>query len=220
MGKILRLSLFNLRKNKKEAAAIAFLTLVSTMMLGIFAINLSKVSNAFDESFAQSGSVDTFIGITDNDYHDVYLNILEEDFGFDDVRRGDMLFGFSTGVFHDGEKIAYNLALVTESENQKIDDGNIIESMTEEQMDSLDHRVILPSFFKYNLGYEIGDEFIPVVAGRQYPFTVAGFYNTGLSNESGILFKVIISNEDYRLCLLYTSPSPRDMTSSRMPSSA
>lgn len=199
MGKILRLSLFNLRKNKKEAAAIAFLTLVSTMMLGIFAINLSKVSNAFDESFAQSGSVDTFIGITDNDYHDVYLNILEEDFGFDDVRRGDMLFGFSTGVFHDGEKIAYNLALVTESENQKIDDGNIIESMTEEQMDSLDHRVILPSFFKYNLGYEIGDEFIPVVAGRQYPFTVAGFYDTGLSNESGILFKVIISNEDYRL---------------------
>lgn len=199
MGKILRLSLFNLRKNKKEAAAIAFLTLVSTMMLGIFAINLSKVSNAFDESFVQSGSVDTFIGITDNDYHDVYLNILEEDFGFDDVRRGDMLFGFSTGVFHDGEKIAYNLALVTESENQKIDDGNIIESMTEEQMDSLDHRVILPSFFKYNLGYEIGDEFIPVVAGRQYPFTVAGFYNTGLSNESGILFKVIISNEDYRL---------------------
>ena len=199
MGKILRLSLFNLRKNKKEAAAIAFLTLVSTMMLGIFAINLSKVSNSFDESFAQSGSVDTFIGITDNDYHDVYLNILEEDFGFDDVRRGDMLFGFSTGVFHDGEKIAYNLALVTESENQKIDDGNIIESMTEEQMDSLDHRVILPSFFKYNLGYEIGDEFIPVVAGRQYPFTVAGFYNTGLSNESGIQFKAIISNEDYRL---------------------
>ena len=199
MGKILRLSLFNLKKNKKEAAAIAFLTLVSTMMLGIFAINLSKVSNAFDESFAKSGSVDTFIGISENDYRDAYLNILEEDFGLDDVRRGDMLFGFSTGVFHDGEKIAYNLALVTESENQKIDDGNIIESMTDDEIESLDHWVILPSFFKYNLRYEIGDEFIPVVAGRQYPFTVAGFYNTGLSNESGMLFKIIISNEDYRL---------------------
>lgn len=199
MGKILRLSLFNLRKNKKEAAAIAFLTLVSTMMLGIFAINLSKVSNAFDESFAQSGSVDTFIGIADNDYRDAYLNILEEDFGLDDVRRGDMLFCFGTGVLHDGEKIAYNLALVTESENQKIDDGNIIESMTDDEIESLDHWVILPSFYKYNLGYEIGDEFIPVVAGRQYPFTVAGFYNTGLSNESGMLFKIIISNEDFRL---------------------
>ncbi|MBO6192710.1 MAG: hypothetical protein J6O00_00845 [Clostridiales bacterium] len=199
MGKILRLSLFNLRKNKKEAAAIVFLTLVSTMMLGIFAINLSKVSNAFDESFAQSGSVDTFIGFSDNDYRDAYLIILEEDFGLDDVRRGDMLFGFSTGVLHDGEKIAYNLALITESENQKIDDGNIIESMTDDEIEALDHWVILPSFFKYNLRYEIGDEFIPVVSGRQYPFTVAGFYNTGLSNESGMLFKIIISNEDYRL---------------------
>jgi hypothetical protein len=79
------------------------------------------------------------------------------------------------------------------------DDGNIIESMTDEQIEALDHWVILPSFFKYNLRYEIGDEFIPVVSGRQYPFTVAGFYNTGLSNESGMLFKIIISNEDYRL---------------------
>ncbi|MBP3753224.1 MAG: FtsX-like permease family protein, partial [Lachnospiraceae bacterium] len=199
MGKILRLSLFNLKKNKKEAAAIAFLTLVSTMMLGIFAINLSKVSKAFDESFAGSGSVDIFISITENDYRDAYREILEKDYGFEDVRRGNMLFGFSTGVIHDGEKIAYNLALITESENQKIDDGNIIESMTEEQMDSLDHWVILPSFFKYNLGYEIGDEFIPVVSGRQYPFTVAGFYNTGLSNESGLFFKSIISPEDFRL---------------------
>ncbi|MBO6299703.1 MAG: hypothetical protein J6N53_12760, partial [Lachnospiraceae bacterium] len=192
MRKILRLSLFNLKKNRKEAAAIAFLTLISTMMLGIFAINLSKVSNAFDESFAQSGSVDTFISFSENDYRDSYLEILEEDYDFEDVRRGNMIYGFSTGVLHDGEKIAYNLALITESENLKIDDGNIIESMTEEQPDSFDHRVILPSFFKYNLGYEIGDEFIPVVSGRQYPLTVAGFYNTGLSNESGMLFKIII----------------------------
>ena len=86
MGKILRLSLFNLRKNKKEAAAIVFLTLVSTMMLGIFAINLSKVSNAFDESFAKSGSVDTFISFSENDYRDSYREILEEDYGMEVIR--------------------------------------------------------------------------------------------------------------------------------------
>ena len=32
--------------------------------------------------------------------------------------------------------------------------------------------------------------------------------------------KEIISDEDYENCLLYTSPSPRDRTRSRMPSSA
>lgn len=199
MGKILRLSLFNLRKNKKEAVAIAFLTLVSTMMFGIFAINLSKVSNAFDESFAQSGSVDTFIMIPDNDYREAYRDILEEDYGFEDVRNGHMLFGLATGVLRDGDKIAYNFTFLTEAENQKIDDGNIIEGMPDEQIESLDHWIILPSFFKYNLGYELGEDFTTVVGGRQYPFTVAGFYNSGLSNESGMLFKAIISPEDYRL---------------------
>ena len=199
MGKIFRLSLFNLKKNKKEASAIAFLTLVSTMMLGIFAINVSKVSNAFDESFAQSGSVDTFVMIPGNDYREDYQNILEEEYGVDDVRRGTMLYGFATGVLHGGEKIAYNLLFLTTAENQKIDEGNIIESMTDEQIESFEHWVILPSFFKYNLGYELGEDFTPVAGGRQYPFTVAGFYNTGLANESGMLFKVIISSEDYRL---------------------
>lgn len=199
MGKILRLSLFNLKKNKKEAVAIAFLTLVSTMMFGIFAINLSKVSNAFDESFAKSGSVDTFIMIPDNDYREAYRDILEEDYGFEDVRNGHMLFGLATGVLHDGDKIAYNFTFLTEAENQKIDDGNIIEAMTDEQLEALDHFIILPSFFKYNLGYELGEDFTTVVGGRQYPFTVAGFYNSGLSNESGMLFKAIISPEDYRL---------------------
>ena len=34
------------------------------------------------------------------------------------------------------------------------------------------------------------------------------------------LYRVILLNDDYTPCLLYTSPSPRDRTRSRMPSSA
>lgn len=199
MGKIYRLSLFNLKKNKKEAIAIAFLTFVSTLMFGIFAINVSKISNAFDESFAQSGSVDNYITISKSDYREDYRDILCEDYGFDDVQSGNLLMGVATGVLHDGEKIGYNLVFITETENLKIDDGNIIESMTEAEIETLNHWVLLPSFFKYNLGYVIGDEFTTVSAGREYPFTVAGFYNTGISNEAGFFFKIIISPDDYRL---------------------
>ena len=32
--------------------------------------------------------------------------------------------------------------------------------------------------------------------------------------------KIAVSKEKYQTCLLYTSPSPRDRTRSRMPSSA
>ena len=199
MEKIYRLSLFNLKKNKKEAIAIAFLTLVSTLMFGIFAINVSKISNAFDESFRESGSVDTFITISKSDYREDYRDILKEEYGFDDVRSGNLLMGDLTGVLRDGEKIAYNLMFITEKENKKIDDGNLIESMDKEEIENLDHWVILPSYFKYNLGYTIGEDFTTVSGGREYPFTVAGFYNTGISNENGFFFKIIISTEDYRL---------------------
>ena len=40
-----------------------------------------------------------------------------------------------------------------------------------------------------------------------------------IQNEDG-RFSVILNGEIYNYCLLYTSPSPRDRTRSRMPSSA
>ena len=41
-----------------------------------------------------------------------------------------------------------------------------------------------------------------------------------ISKISRWVAKSIVKNEDYNSCLLYTSPSPRDATLSRMPSSA
>ena len=39
-------------------------------------------------------------------------------------------------------------------------------------------------------------------------------------NEYKIAINALISSKQLRVCLLYTSPSPRDATLSRMPSSA
>ena len=43
-----------------------------------------------------------------------------------------------------------------------------------------------------------------------------------VDNEAGVLARVVglFSGRGYNICLLYTSPSPRDATLSRMPSSA
>ena len=60
---ILRLSLFKLKSHKKEAIAIAFLTMITTLMLSVFAANISKANKAYDDSFAQSGSKDTCVMI-------------------------------------------------------------------------------------------------------------------------------------------------------------
>ena len=54
--KILRLSLFNLKKNKKEAIVVAFLTLITTMLLAMVVINSSKISKTFDDSLREIGA--------------------------------------------------------------------------------------------------------------------------------------------------------------------
>ena len=58
----------------------------------------------------------------------------------------------------------------------------------------------------YNLGYDLADE--------QGTFTYALAIGKAINDQLGVYF------EPYGDCLLYTSPSPRDATLSRMPSSA
>ena len=51
---------------------------------------------------------------------------------------------------------------------------------------------------------------------NQTEFTDYDFEGSGMN----VLLDVLAYNTHYQACLLYTSPSPRDPTSSRMPSSA
>ena len=51
---------------------------------------------------------------------------------------------------------------------------------------------------------------------KDYVATAGAMQMTAV-NEN---FDLVIGNTPFQLCLLYTSPSPRDRTRSRMPSSA
>ena len=81
----LRLSLFKLKKNKKEAAAIVFLTMITVLMLSVFAANISKANKAYDDSFSQAGSKDTCVLINKEKYRDEYKGILEREYGITDI---------------------------------------------------------------------------------------------------------------------------------------
>ena len=83
------------------------------------------------------------------------------------------------------------------------------------------------------------DDYFLEYKGRQYPTDVQGFlkkrlsWSTELGQHIAALDNVRLTEEhwevinyfreyyeDYNICLLYTSPSPRDQRGSRMPSSA
>ena len=48
--KIFRLSLFNLRKNRREAFAIVPLTLITVFLLGTVAANIAKAGTVFEDT--------------------------------------------------------------------------------------------------------------------------------------------------------------------------
>ena len=56
----------------------------------------------------------------------------------------------------------------------------------------------------------------------KFGMSQAGAYVTALKNYNlpDFILKLVAKDTDSELCLLYTSPSPRDLSTSRMPSSA
>ena len=197
---ILRLSLFKLKKNKKEAAAIVFLTMMTALMLSVFAANISKANKAYDDSFAQAGSKDTCVMIRKDKFRDEYRDLLEDDYGITDITEAEAIY--VSALDHkknDGEDRTYESYFVTEKNERRIEDFVKTDKLTDEEVEELEHPIWLPMYFSIGEGVQAGDTLTVCKNGRDYPFTIAGFYKTGLYNDSGIGYKMVISDNDYEL---------------------
>ena len=67
------------------------------------------------------------------------------------------------------------------------------------------------------------EEVQSLVEFYEYMLNTVGAEKTPTRDKEVIItesFKKIFENEEVQICLLYTSPSPRDLSTSRMPSSA
>lgn len=198
--KILRLSLFNLRKNRREALAIVFLSLITVFLLGTAVTNILGMDNTYDECFRQTGSFMNSLEFDADVYRSLYRDILEEDFGIEETQKFDQLFGISVNVLYkSGEKVGYNIQIVTQESERKLEDFVMEDSLSDDEISELEHPVWLPMAVHLNGGFEPGDTFTMIIGGREYPFTVAGIYNAGLGNESGFGYRLVISDRDYEL---------------------
>lgn len=201
--KIFRLSLFNLRKNKKEALAIVFLSFITVLLLGLVVSNISKADKVFDDSFEATGSVNNFILFRDNKYREEYKDILEEEYGKEDVRKVDCLYAIAARVIgKDGNNIGYNMFLVTEENERKIESFVKEDSLTDSEIANITHPVWLPQYYEISSGYKPGDSFTIISGGREYPFVIAGFYESGMGNDVNMGVKLVISDSDYTLLSL------------------
>ena len=211
---ILRLSLFKLKKNKKEAAAIVFLTMITTLMLAVFMANISKANKAYYDSFAQSGSKDTIVFINKDKYRDEFKEVLSTDYGIKDITETEAIFvEVLDYVNNNGEDRTYKTLFVNEKAERKIEDFVKADKLSDEEIEKLEHPIWLPAFFSISEGYKPGDTLTACKNGRDYPFTIAGFYKTGLCNDSGYGFKMVISDNDYELFkLVFNNASDQEVT--------
>lgn len=197
--KIFRLSLFNLKRNKREAAGIVFLTFVTSFLMATFAVSITQIDSAFDRAFEETGSADYMIAFQADKYRDIYRDILEEEYHAADVRESSILFGMAaSAISKKGEGIAYNMVFASESTERKMENFKKLDSLSDDEIEKLSHPVWLPQYFEIAEGYALGETFTFVSGGRDYPFTIAGFYSTGLCNSDSML-KCIITDDDMAL---------------------
>ena len=197
---ILRLSIFNLKKNKKEAVAVAFLTMITSLMLGIFIANVFGMHKIFDNSFKRSGCVNTMVIIDEDKYRDEYAEILEDNYNVSDLKMGRIIFAVPVDtIYKNGEVMSYNLLFVNEKTERKIENFVKKDSLSEAEISKLDHPIWLPIYFEIGQDYKPGDQFIITNNGKKYPMDIAGFYETGLNSTDGYGYKCVISDEDMDL---------------------
>ena len=197
---ILRLSIFNLKKNKKEAVAVAFLTMITSLMLGIFIANVFGMHKIFDNSFRRSGCVNTMVIIDEDKYRDEYAEILEDNYNVSDLKMGRIIFAVPVDtIYKDGEVLSYNLLFVNEKTERKIENFVKKDSLSEAEISKLEHPIWLPIYFEIGQDYKPGDQFIITNNGKKYPMDIAGFYETGLNSTDGYGYKCVISDEDMDL---------------------
>ena len=207
--KILRLSLFNLKKNKREVSGIVFMTMVTVLMLSVVLINRKKIDTAFDESFERSGSVEQCVLFKADKYRNAFRTILEEDYGIGPISEGHMIRTNMVDVLSsDGDTVSFNMVYVTEKTERKMEAFHKLDQLPEQEIAKLHHPIWLPAAFQIVKGYTVGGDFVIIKNGKEYRFTVAGFYETGLMSSDGYFQKVILSEEDYALfAMLFDSAS-------------
>ena len=200
--KILRLSLFNIKKHKKESFVIIFLTIVSMVFFGIGIINIEKAGRMFDEMFENTGSFHNIFLFPENSYRNEFSQIIEEDKRVTRSVTFDTLqFDISTAISYkksDGSKAQFQAVFITEEDENQLERFEKKTSLSDEEIDGFTHPVWVPYYLKYNMGFSEGDDLTLVISGKEYPFRIAGFYEAGLcSSVSGSGIKCVLTDADY-----------------------
>lgn len=199
--KILRLSIFNIKKRKKEAIVITLLLAISMALMGVGIINIEKADRIFDEAFDLTGSYHNIYQMAEKSYKTEFAEVMEEDERVARHYEFEMLmFEVSTSISYkmeNGETSNFYACFITESDEKKIEKFEKNTPLSDSEISEMEHPIWLPYYVKYNMDFAEGDDFILVIGGKEYPFRIAGFYESGVWSCANSGFKCVLTDDDY-----------------------
>jgi hypothetical protein len=97
----------------------------------------------------------------------------------------ELLFSMSSNFLNeDGKEQGMFMAFITEDNDVRIEHSERETTLSDAEIAALEHPIWMPHMAKDNLHLHPGDTFTAVFGSRKFVFTVAGFYDTLLLDNT------------------------------------
>jgi len=191
MKKILRLSMANIKKHGRESILLTILIFLCITLLSSAVSAVKGIKLVMPSMVENSGCYKNFIYINQDKYSDRYLAFLENDprvEGYDHTSMVTDLLKVRVGQDADTEKL-FDISFVPESGERRMESFS-----ADIDFQSVEHPIVLASPNKEKLEISVGDELTVIRNGKEFTFTVAGFYDCGIWAYGT---KAVISEDDF-----------------------
>ncbi|MBR1383985.1 MAG: hypothetical protein IJ555_09300, partial [Ruminococcus sp.] len=179
--KIIRLSLSNIRKHRAEAFSLILLVTISMMVFGASVGSIGSIRNIVPDMMENTGCVPNYLIMDRSGYDPLFLTVIDDDENISECGAIDLLLSMESR-FRDksGTEPSTYMIFVTEDIEGQIERFMPETDLSEREISSMEHPVWLPFSVKDSLGFSEGETFDIILKNSRYPFTIAGFYDSGL----------------------------------------
>lgn len=200
MEKIIRLSWANIRKHKMETVSLLILVMLCMLLMGSALSGSIGIRDIFPQLMERTGSYENYAMIAAKDYDDEFENILRNDDRVEDCTKSNFLYTMNASYLDTaGKEQSMFMAFITEDDQRRLENLEIDTTLTDTELAAIEHPIYLPYSAQTGMGLKEGDTFTLVYGTRKFEYTVAGFYETMLFDTAGSGFKMIVSDNDYRV---------------------
>ena len=196
MQKVIRLSIANIKKHRKESILLGILVAFCGALIASALSSIVGIGRITPNIVNSSECYKNFVQINQEDYTDKFLAFFEENERvdrYDHVSMVTEMLKIKDGS-DDGEDKFYDISFVSEADEELLERFDVITSLSEDEMAALSHPIYLDKCNEKELDVSVGDTLTVLFGKREFRFTVAGFYQSGLWTMGT---KAVISQEDF-----------------------